>query len=420
MVVEQADQPHRRGAPVIGGRPSHDPLVDQLQERVEVLEAAMAVNVAVSLDLDGLLTRVCQQTAASLSCQRAAVYLRDETLRLAHLHATGDRSWRGDGHEAARELARRAPVAIMDVSRVQHLDGPWSAEHGAVSVLALPLSGGGGDLGLLVAARTGAADSFTEHDQRVGAAIARQASPAIANAQRHERERAMVARLEERERVRADHVTGLVHDLRTPLTGLMGLVRTLQVPGAALTPAERAVQLDTIARQGDRLAGMIDDILLAARSESGALAPDAVTTVALGELLTSALEIYDAERRARLRPRIQEQVVVRGDPHQLLRVVQNLLDNALRYSPPGELVDVRVAREGGVALLEVCDRGQGIPAEQMPRLFHRFAPGRHRAGSTGFGLYVVREIVVGHGGTVRVTSPEDGGATVVVRLPAVP
>lgn len=402
-----------------GGRHRRDPVAGELGHRVAILEAAAAIGEAASLELDSLLAHVCRQTATSLSCPRAAVYLRDDGLSLAHLHDTGGRTWPNDGGQAAEELARRTPVVGADPRFTPYLDGPWGVESGAASVVALPLGEHGEERGLLVAARTDATVPFTEHDHQVGAAIARQATRAIANAQHHERAQEAVARLEERDRLRADHVTGLVHDLRTPLTGLLGLVWTLRGPGAAATAVERAEQLDAIARQGHRLAGMIDDILLSAREEFGALAPDEVRPVTVADLLGPALEVYDAERRSRLHIRIDDAVAVRGDRDQLLRVVQNLLDNALRYSPLDAPVTVRVGRDGGDALLEVSDRGEGIPAEQVPLLFQRFTPGRRRPGSTGFGLYVVREIIVAHRGTVDVTSADGGGTTVSVRLPAV-
>lgn len=410
---EQGGQPRPRWGPRTGGAASRAPAEDELTDQLAVLEAAAAIGEAASLDLDPLLAHVCRQAATSLACERVAVYLGAADLRLGYLHAPGDRLWRNDGRAVAEDLARRAPVHVEDTGA---LDGPWSDRYGAASVLAVALERDERALGLLVAARTARGAPFTAREQRVGAAIARQAATAIANAQRYEAEREAAVALEEQVQARADHVTGLVHDLRTPLTGMLGFVRTLRGPSAGATPTERAALLDVIARQGERLAGMVDDLLLAARSETGPLSPDTVAPVALAELLPVALENYDPELRARVRTRIEDTVTVRGDSRHLLRVVQNLLDNALRYSPADEPVVVRVGREGDMAVLEVSDRGDGIPVEQVPRLFHRFSPGRRRAGSTGFGLYVVREIVVGHGGSVSVTGHGEG-AVFTVRLP---
>ena len=116
-----------------------------------------------------------------------------------------------------------------------------------------------------------------------------------------------------------------------------------------------------------------------------------------------------------------DRILVNADPLRLEQVVHNLVNNAVKYSPTGGGVTVRVERQAELALLSVSDEGLGIPAGALPQLFQRFYRAdnvtAHHISGMGIGLYVVREIVTRHGGTVEVTSTEGAGSTFRVSLP---
>lgn len=113
-----------------------------------------------------------------------------------------------------------------------------------------------------------------------------------------------------------------------------------------------------------------------------------------------------------------EPTIVEGDPARLRQIVGNLLANALKFTPRGGRVSIRLAREAGQAVLEVSDSGPGIPEDELDRVFERFFRGRvARAGGSGIGLTVVRELVSAHGGDVRVANAIGGGAVFTVVLP---
>jgi signal transduction histidine kinase len=143
--------------------------------------------------------------------------------------------------------------------------------------------------------------------------------------------------------------------------------------------------------------------------------------VALRPLLEQAVDELSglfAARRIRVEMRLADLVVV-GDQARLRQVAANLLSNALKFTPPGGWVHIDLALQEGEAVLRVADSGPGIPPEELPRVFERFFRGSGvRAGGSGIGLAVVRELVAAHGGTVQAQSPPGAGAVLTVRLPA--
>jgi two-component system, OmpR family, phosphate regulon sensor histidine kinase PhoR len=239
-----------------------------------------------------------------------------------------------------------------------------------------------------------------------------------ANARRYTGEQTTVRRLEELDQLKADYVAGITHDLRSPLTALLGFVRTLRRMDTEASAAERREYLEIMERQANRLAGLVEDMLVGARLDAGRLEPDELVHV---DLIALAREVVDA-----LAPPHRQSVTVTGetgdvcgDRRQLERVLQNLIDNALVHGPSGSTVEVDVACEGRDVVVRVRDAGPGVPVELMGRLFARYArAGRGRAGSTGLGLYIVRGIVEAHGGRVGVDSTPGEGSTFEVRLPA--
>ena len=204
------------------------------------------------------------------------------------------------------------------------------------------------------------------------------------------------------------------HELRNPVTGIRA---NAQLMRRRARYSERAV--DAIVAQADRLGRLIDDLLLASQIEADRLELRVADTDLAAEARAAA-EAARAERtslRAEVPP---EPLVVLADQQRLRQVLANLLTNAIKYSPDGSEVVLRVTRADGEARMAVIDHGVGIPPEALPHLFDRFfrAEGAAaRAQGLGLGLYITRRIVEGHGGTIGVESELGRGSTFTVVLP---
>ena len=253
------------------------------------------------------------------------------------------------------------------------------------------------------------------------------------------------------ERMRADFLANASHELRTPLASLTGFIETLR-GHAKDDPVARERFLGVMAAQAGRMARLIDDLMSLSRIELNEhIAPEGRVDIALAVLdVCDALSPLAAERNVRLRPSLPARglATVAGDRDQILQVAQNLIDNAAKYSPPGDVVDIEVVagltadaaiaptREGGARLsilnpdlvggerfvvLRCADHGPGIAREHLPRLSERFyrvegQKSGERLG-TGLGLAIVKHIVNRHRGGLAIESVEGQGTTFVAYFP---
>jgi two-component system OmpR family sensor kinase len=224
------------------------------------------------------------------------------------------------------------------------------------------------------------------------------------------------------------------HELRTPLTSIRGYAE-LYRQGAATSPEDVAGVLRRIEDQAARMGLLVDDLLLLARLDQQR--PLEHARVDLAVLAVDA--VHDAHAVApdrsvglRLPPPVTgedggdepAEVPVVGDEARLRQVLGNLVSNAVLHTPTGTPVEVRVRAEGQEAVLEVADKGPGLPADQAERVFERFYradPARGRAsGGTGLGLAIVAAIVAAHRGRVEVRTAVGVGTTFRVLLPLAP
>lgn len=375
---------------------------------------------AAGRQLARVLDAVCRQAAAAVESDRAAVYLwqRDGALGLGWLHGCADRRGAVAAGEAIAALAKGRTAQVVDGGT--DLGGPWGSAEGVEHVLLAPLRPGGVPLGVLVLARTGPGSRpFQARCRRVADAVAEQAGEVIETTRRLAGERSALRRLRADDERRSDHIAGLSHDLRAPLTALLGYVRTMRNLDEALASEERAEFLGIMERQIHRLSGLVEDLLIDARIDAGRLGPDNPGEVDLGELVAGICETLPPAQRDRVVLERGPAAAVRGDRRQLERVVQNLVDNALRHNPASTRVTVRTAGAEGQVLLAVHDDGPGIPPQILAGLFARYGgESDRRPGSTRLGLYTVRGIVEGHGGRIDVVSDDATGTTFEVWLPA--
>lgn len=224
------------------------------------------------------------------------------------------------------------------------------------------------------------------------------------------------------DRVRTDFVANASHELRTPLASVLGFIETLQGP-ARDDAAAREKFLAIMADQARRMARLVDDLLSLSRIEQKLhMRPDTeVDLTTIVAQIVDSLSALAAENGVEIRFAPTGPVVVRGDRDELLRVADNLIENAIKYGAPAP-VDVVVDERDGVGRIVVRDHGPGVAAEHLPRLterFYRVDIGQSRAkGGTGLGLALVKHIVARHHGRLEIESEPGQGSTFTVTLPA--
>jgi two-component system phosphate regulon sensor histidine kinase PhoR len=230
------------------------------------------------------------------------------------------------------------------------------------------------------------------------------------------------------EEMRADFIANASHELRTPLAALLGFIETLQGQ-AKDDAAAREKFLSIMQAQAARMARLIDDLLSLSRIELNAhLQPD--TLVDLGSIarqVADGLQTLARDREVEIKLGVPaEPVMVRGDRDELIRALENLVENALKYGAAGKRVDITLSRaptRAGApeARLTVRDYGPGIAPEHVPRLterFYRVDVVESRAqGGTGLGLALVKHILNRHGGRLSVESVPGTGASFAMQLP---
>lgn len=219
-------------------------------------------------------------------------------------------------------------------------------------------------------------------------------------------------------------IGAVVHDLRTPLFSLRGYLDGL-ANGVADTPARRAHYLDVARAKADALEHLIADLFDFTRLEYLDQTPrtEPLDLRSLLRQIADGRQPAAAERRVTLALDLPEQpVMTEADRHMLARVVENLLDNALRYTPAGGTIHLRASADPGWATFQVEDSGSGIPAGEMPHIFAPLYRGEssrnRRTGGAGLGLTVARRILRAHGGELAAANAPAGGACFTATLPA--
>lgn len=235
----------------------------------------------------------------------------------------------------------------------------------------------------------------------------------------------MAERIEELEKVRTLFIQAAAHELRNPMTSVKGLVTLMAMK--AEEKAEDNQLLKVLAREVDRLASLQNQIIEAFRAQraSSATLPMNTVKVDLGTLtqeVVKTAQLTDSDHTYQVKA--EPEVWVMADPHRLGDVLRNLLSNAAKYSPSKTIISLLVARESAHALLAVADRGIGVPAEQREAIFESFSRGSNLLGKDpggmGLGLFICKDIVERHGGTITISENIGGGSVFAVRLPLAP
>ncbi len=214
----------------------------------------------------------------------------------------------------------------------------------------------------------------------------------------------------------------VAHDLRTPMTRLRGVAERALAsdPAGGNLQAQREA-LSTCLEESERILAMLDTLMDISEAETGTMRL-ALAPVDLDALVREVVSVYEdvaEDKQIDLRTALDEAVSVTGDRDRLRQVLANLVDNAIKYTPPGGRVTVSAAADEDSIRIEVADTGIGIAAHDLPRIWERLYRGDHSRAERGLGLglSLVRAIVRAHGGTVDVQTELGRGSTFTIRLP---
>jgi signal transduction histidine kinase len=325
-----------------------------------------------------------------------------------------------DGEAVSRwNFRRNGPLLSNKAQADKRLLPSLVQELQLQSVMIAPITRGPQIMGLLaVADRTGGAH-FTDEDLNLLLALAGQATIGVENLRLHEEIKKANTLLQEYDRLKSEFVGIVAHDFRKPLMAIRGFAElVLEEPDLPIDTRQEFMR--TVISETEHLALLANDTLLITQIETGQFSYS-FRELEVGPFLLDAVPLGLSDHSVLMDvpaafPKIW------ADPERLRQVVANLVTNAVKYSPEGGAIIVRVRERGAQHIvLEVQDHGLGIPAEQVGKLFQKFARVRTddhlKVSGTGLGLYICRLIVEGHGGQIWVESEPGQGSTFGMALP---
>ncbi len=385
--------------------------------------------VATSLDLNEVLDVILHSSVDLLRATEGSIMLLEEDKK--HLQVVSylgprlemvmkGRAMLGQG-VSGRVAESREPMLIQGDAV------PGRQEEGSRhinSAMSVPLVKGDELLGVLNLSETEGKRRFNELDMATLGLFAEHAAIAIGNARLFEAEREAVQRLEDLDRQKNEFVATVSHELKTPLTAIIGAAKTVSRKGPKMDPDVHANFLAMIERQGYRLLQLVEDVLTTAHIESGGRR----LRRELIDLTKTAETVIEDMSQAKLSTGRDVRLTSTPAPVQawcdqtaIQQILVNLIDNAFKYSPEGTPVDVRLSQLEDEVTIEVSDHGFGIPSEQLEAIFKRFrqvdSSSTRKVGGFGLGLYIVKSLIDAHRGWVDVESVVDEGTTFRVHLP---
>ncbi|MCO6503413.1 MAG: GAF domain-containing protein [Acidimicrobiales bacterium] len=257
---------------------------------------------------------------------------------------------------------------------------------------------------------------FTEDQIEDLGSLAAPAGLVLSQIGRYEAQAEMARRLEEVAQMKTDFVSTVSHELRSPLTSIIGSLDTVTRPELAPTEPTSQQLLQSARRQASRLQRLIEDLLVVSRIDRGAI-PVHLETISLKEIFDEVNRVVPVEATISVDP---PDAQVEADRDHLTRVLINLVENAYKYAP-GSPVEIHGSELLNRIRIAVVDHGPGIPEDQRDRVFERFTQldqsDTRSRGGTGLGLSIVKSLVEVMHGSVRIEETEGGGATFVVELP---
>jgi signal transduction histidine kinase len=405
-------------------------------ERIKALEEASNAFAMARLDLDNVLVTIAQQVGDMLGDVCSIRLISDDgqlAIPVAFHHTNPEafelfktlRSFgprRVDEGTVGHVLKTGEPLLIsgrtLEDWRGNVLPDwiPYIERYGMHSLLIVPMRAGGTTIGTLGLWRESTLDPFTIDDQRFLQELADRAGLAVDNARLYSDAQAAI-------KARDEFLSVAAHELKTPVTSLRGYAQLLlrqSKRGDEIPPERLRAALASIDRQTFRLSSLISQLLDTSRIHSGELRVQTSSTdiaELIAELVEHARTLSDVHD---IRIDVAKELVADIDSVRVEQVLTNLIENAIKYSPRGGVISIEAGRAGDEWMrIAVEDTGPGIPIAEQDRIFERFYQLDNRGTATGMGLglYISRQIINLHGGSIVVESPESGGARFVVLLP---
>ncbi len=405
-------------------------LRDELGRRTDLLDATnrCARALSSSLDPEQAFAAFIRELRGLVAFERTAIVLVEDS----HLRVFAAAGEAADTVFPPGSIASIAGSVVEDVVKAgqtvyrEDMSDPKYDEEkdflalGLRSRVVAPLLSGPETIGAISVVRR-EPGAFDTGDVELLSVLGRLAGSAVQNIRAYEAERATVEELRKLSALRADFVSLVSHELRSPMASVIGSARTLQQRWRELSPEQRESFLALIAHETSRLADLIGDVLDTSRIDAGTFSYS-FGDVDLAQLVRdSAAAAEHGQDEVAVKAVVRDPIPpVRGDRDRLRQVLVNLIDNAVKYSPPGDEVQVEAVASNGRVVIEVRDRGPGISPEHHGVIFEKF--GRVNVGEkakpgTGLGLFIARSIAEAHGGSLEVRSAPDRGATFRLSLP---
>lgn len=231
----------------------------------------------------------------------------------------------------------------------------------------------------------------------------------------------MADELSAAEAMKNEFISSVSHELRTPLTAIKGWAETLMMDKGN-NPDTMKKGVSVIVSETERLSQMVEELLDFSRMQSGHFTLQSATMDVLAELGDAVLIYSDKAKRDNIRIIYEEPEMlpfVYGDKNRIRQVFINIIDNAVKYSSPGDTVTIKAGRSGSDVKITVSDTGCGIKESDLPHVKTKFFKANHTRRGSGIGLAVADEIITMHGGTLDIKSQEGKGTTVFITLPAI-
>ena len=407
-------------------------LLAQLEEKVTELEGLQRLSqLLTSADsLEDVVSESIRIVTDSIECEKAAVLLYDDETDslVAHrpVHGLKDaeieklRISMVEPSLGGTVFRTSSPMSSNDVENDAWVGSGIRAVLEASTLMAVPLTTGRKPIGILIAVNA-SSGGFTDDDERFLSVLGSQVGNVIDAIRARESERALMAELRELDRTRADFISMLAHELRGPMTTVMGFGYTLRDSGDKLSEEKKLHVVSTMVRETERLSRMVTDLLDLSRMEAGTLKYE-VEPIEVKDFAESLLETHTSLRAEHFLeidiPDGLPKVV--ADRDRLHQVFMNLLTNATRYSAAGTTITLRAENDERAVKVIVADQGIGIQKEDADRIFEKFAmlpkPSWVKKG-TGLGLFITKTMVEAMGGRIWVASEAGKGSKFVFTLP---
>ena len=415
-------------------------LNESLEQRTRELAALNKAGRAMTstLNPEAVLNLVIEEVRSLLNVEGVSVLLRDPASDdLIFASATGPSAVELTGTRlpitsgiAGWVMRERQSLVVNDAQNDARFYDQVDSVTGLTtrSVMAVPLTFKGAMWGVVEAVNK-ADGPFTDRDREILEALASSAAIAIENARLYSVEQRRAIELtraleqqRELERLQREFIQNVSHELRTPLGIIRGYAELLEKGELGTLQPEQQEPINIIARRTRMLNKLVEDIMATLEVQRQALKQEPIDLAHLARQAVDDLQIAAGWAKLTLTLEAPPNLlVVSGDPVVLRRMLDNLIGNALKFTPAGGRVTVYLRQDGDSVEMQVSDTGIGIPHDQLERVFDRFyqvdGSARRHFGGVGLGLALVKEIVEAHHGQITVTSQIGVGTTFTVRLP---